>query len=349
MKSREVEINEIHPFANCKLKRRPYAEVLTSIIESYPQGFVLAVDGSWGTGKSTFMKMWRQDLTNSGFNTVMFNAWENDFISDPTIAVLGEIRKIFNDGNSQTLQNVIDKIAKVSSKAIPTMTKAILKIAGMGALADTADVVMKAALEEFDNEIKDYDNKKNSLIEIRRDLSQFLKECSGDKPLIFIVDELDRCRPDYAVEVLEKIKHFFAVEGIIFVLSIDKKQLCNSICGYYGSDKIDSDEYLRRFIDIEYKLPEPEYKDYLKYLFEIYRLGDYYKLPKRYNSYELRFNEEQYYSFMSEYCKAKGISLRQLEKIFAHTRIVTNIFNTGEYANPILVTYLITIKCINPL
>ena len=132
-------------------------------------------------------------------------------------------------------------------------------------------------------------------------------------------------------------------------MSIDKKQLCNSICGYYGSDKIDSDEYLRRFIDIEYKLPEPEYKDYLKYLFEIYRLGDYYKLPKRYNSYELRFNEEQYYSFMSEYCKAKGISLRQLEKIFAHTRIVTNIFNTGEYANPILVTYLITIKCINPL
>lgn len=71
---------------------------------------------------------------------------------------------------------------------------------------------------------------------------------------MFIIDELDRCRPRYAVEVLEQIKHLFSVPGIVFVLSIDKVQLGNAIRGFYGSDLIDADEYYKNQIytdDIE--------------------------------------------------------------------------------------------------
>lgn len=76
--------------------------------------------------------------------------------------------------------------------------------------------------------------------------------------MIFIIDELDRCNPYYAVKVLERIKHLFNIPNIVFVLSIDKEQLSNSIRGYYGSDLIKADEYLKRFIDIEYTLPDPD-------------------------------------------------------------------------------------------
>ena len=66
-----------------------------------------------------------------------------------------------------------------------------------------------------------------------------------------MIDELDRCNPHYSVLVLERIKHIFSVPGIVFILSVDKKQFGNAIRGYYGSDLIDANEYLRRFIDLD--------------------------------------------------------------------------------------------------
>jgi predicted KAP-like P-loop ATPase len=95
----------------------------------------------------------------------------------------------------------------------------------------------------FEEEISKYTDKKQSLSSFKKELKKFIdEECDG-KPLVFIIDELDRCKPDYAVNVLECIKHFFSVEGIVFVLSIDKEQLCNAVKGFYGSDSIDSSSY----------------------------------------------------------------------------------------------------------
>src|SRR5690606_36180541 len=115
-------------------------------------------------------------------------------------------------------------------------------------------------------EIDAYTKKKKTIIEFRKELEVFIKR-NTDKPLIFIIDELDRCRPDYAVEVLEQMKHFFAVPGIIFILSIDKNHLASSIKGYYGSENINTDEYLRRFIDLEYSISKPITEHYVDYLF----------------------------------------------------------------------------------
>jgi predicted KAP-like P-loop ATPase len=62
-----------------------------------------------------------------------------------------------------------------------------------------------------------------------------------------MVDELDRCRPDYAIRVLERIKHFFDISGIVFIIGMDRNQLCHSICGLYG-ERFNSSEYLKKFI-----------------------------------------------------------------------------------------------------
>jgi hypothetical protein len=88
--------------------------------------------------------------------------------------------------------------------------------------------------------------------------------CGNDdkKPLVIFIDELDRCRPNFAIEVLEKAKHLFNVDNIIFVLATDKTQLGHSIRAVYGQG-LDVNEYLRRFIDFDYLLPSPVRSDFI--------------------------------------------------------------------------------------
>lgn len=83
---------------------------------------------------------------------------------------------------------------------------------------------------------------------------------------------MDRCNPNYAVSVLERVKHLFDVPNIIFVLAINKTQLCNAIQGYFGSTTMDANEYLKRFIDIEYNLPMNNIDKYCEYLYDEYGL-----------------------------------------------------------------------------
>ena len=108
--------------------------------------------------------------------------------------------------------------------------------------------------------------RKKNIISFKNSLANFIEKSTEDKPVVFIIDELDRCRPNYAVEVLEQIKHLFSVPKIVFVLSIDKEQLGHAVRGVYGSEKLNADEYLRRFIDILYR------NQILKYLVNIYMI-----------------------------------------------------------------------------
>jgi tRNA A37 threonylcarbamoyladenosine biosynthesis protein TsaE len=75
IKHKEIDILAGNPFANCKLDRQQYAKVLTSIVDTYGDGFVLAINNKWGTGKTTFVKMWEQALKDNKYQTVYFNAW----------------------------------------------------------------------------------------------------------------------------------------------------------------------------------------------------------------------------------------------------------------------------------
>lgn len=80
MKHQDIHIEKKDPFANCKLDRGKYAHILSTVVNSDATGFVLAINGKWGTGKTTFVKMWKQLLENNGHKTIYFNAWENDLI-----------------------------------------------------------------------------------------------------------------------------------------------------------------------------------------------------------------------------------------------------------------------------
>lgn len=96
----------------------------------------------------------------------------------------------------------------------------------------------------------------------------------GKKPLIIMVDELDRCRPDFAIALLEDIKHLFSVDGVVFVLAVEKAQLANCITATYGLDTTGAHRYLGKFIDMTMELPPPDSKAFIKRLLLTYPLPD---------------------------------------------------------------------------
>jgi hypothetical protein len=333
IKHQDIQITEDNPFANCKLEREPYARVLTDIVNTYADGFVFAINNEWGAGKTTFVKMWQQQLKNEGFQTIYFNAWENDFDNNPLIAIMSELETLTNSKNKKVFKSVIEKGAVLIKNIVPAILKAVAdKYIDSKVISEAIENTSKASAEILEEEIKEYSSKKKTIIEFRKELENFIKQGENTKPLIFIVDELDRCRPNYSVEVLEQIKHFFSVSGIVFVLSIDKKHLGSAVKGYYGSEHIDSNEYLRRFIDLEYSIPIPQTKLFNEYLFEYYQLNDFFASFERSKIPEFRDDGQLLLKIADALFTKISITLRQQERIFALTRLILCSFKSNEYA-----------------
>lgn len=348
IRHKELEINEDDAFRNCKLERKQYADVLTNIVSSYSDGFVLAINNPWGTGKTTFVKMWQKQLNKEGFKTLYFNAWENDFDTDPLIAIISELKTLTHTVDD-SFKALLKCGAKISHKIIPLIAKAIAeKYIETKVFTDAIEKITEATTDIFKDEIVEYTEKKKGLIEFKHELQKFVGNNIDDKPLVFIIDELDRCKPNYAVEVLEKIKHFFNVPGIVFILSIDKIQLVNAVKGYYGSEEINGDEYLRRFIDIEYSLPEPENGLFCAYLYNYFNFDQFFRNPERLKYSELQGDGQSFLKFSTMIFALNSTTLRQQEKIFAHARVTISSFGANSYAFPYALLFLIYTRTFEP-
>ena len=332
------------PFENCKLDRKKYAISLNEIIDFYSNGFVMAVNNKWGTGKTTFIKMWKQLLMNEGFKTIYFNAWENDFQDDVIIALLAEIGNIKGTKSEVEYKSVLKKAKPLIGKAGLGLIKGLLKKIGADEMLQAIiDGTAEVTIDGIEKEIDNYTNRKKGIEGFREELEKLALSIGNDKPLIFIIDELDRCRPNYAVEVLEKIKHLYSVPGIVFILAIDKEQLSHAIKGVYGSDKIDAKNYLRRFIDIEYTIPDPSLKTFIDYLFSYYNFEEFFN-PERNRGGNFK-NEQQNFKDVYLSLFTNQIStLRVQEKKFAHIRLLLKTFKNNQYSLPEVFVLLIFLK-----
>lgn len=127
-------------------------------------------------------------------------------------------------------------------------------------------------------------------------------------------------------------------------MSIDKKQLGNSIRGYYGSDKIDADEYLRRFIDIEYTLPEPNVEDFCKYLYIYFRFDEFFGDNERIRQRAFENDKDMFLKLSIQLSSENHLSLRQIEKLFSYTRLALKSFNSRIFVYPDLLFLMIYLK-----
>ena len=226
----EIEDPE-KPFKDDKLGREEYAKILTSIVGSFTEGAVIALNGAWGTGKSTFLKMWSQHLKNEGFPVVYYNAWEDDICDEPLLSMLRGLKGLNNEEG-------LDEVFKIGVKVfLGTISGAFSAVTGVvGKVAQGAiEGGMKQLEESIYETLKEDDDRLKLMQSFKVGLTDYMTTvCDNGKPLIFMVDELDRCNPSFAVKVLERIKHLFEVPNIVFILSIDKQQLACSVKGFYG-------------------------------------------------------------------------------------------------------------------
>ncbi|MBN8865818.1 MAG: hypothetical protein J0H92_20765 [Sphingobacteriales bacterium] len=347
IKHKDLVIDKDDPFKNCMLDRKKYALALTEIVKQYSDGFVLAINNEWGTGKTTFVKMWQQQLKAFGFHTIYFNAWENDLNKDPLVAIISELKTLIDPTSTDGFQKLVEKGAALIKNVAPALLKAATKKYLGDVTGEVVENTAKTAVEFLEEEIKQFSVKKKSIVEFKTRLEAFVFALKGPKPLIFIVDELDRCQPFYAIEVLEKMKHFFSVPGIVFTLSIDKKHLASSVKGFYGSEQINTDEYLRRFIDLEYSIPPPENEIFCRYLFDYFSFNEFFKSADR-SVYDEFRNDSQTLLMMIELLFGKyKPTLRQQEKIIGRTRLIIKLFDHRQYVFAHLLFFLIFIKEIN--
>lgn len=324
----KIEATADSPFEKDLMNRNAPAYILRNIVDAFSDGCVVGLNGKWGTGKTTFLSMWEKYMENLEYPVIHFNVWESDYINDPLIGFIAEFKDFAkkNEGKVEEAKVVIEKLAKVTWATLPT----IISLLTEHYLGINPQDILEKGKEAYNNlvnkEIERYIEQKETVKSFQSALSKFAETISKGKPLIFVVDELDRCNPSFAVATLERIKHIFAVPNIVFVLSIDEEQLCNSIKGYFGNDNFDAQDYLKRFIDIPYFLPVSNPDDIVSATIKRFEFSKLFK-PQEVNAY---------LDTLQCFCKllyvGRDLSIRQLEKWLLYTRLVLSNKKNYEFS-----------------
>ena len=342
-----------HPFKDDKLGRQPYAEILTGVVETLTDGAVIALNGAWGTGKTTFLKMWSHHLKNEKFQVVYYNAWEDDISDEPLLSMVRGMKSL-QEGEK------LDKLFRVVAKVLVGALSGAFS-AATGMWGKVAKGAVKGGMKQFEESfyeaLKQDDDRTILIQSFKESLMDYMTTvCAEGKPLVFMVDELDRCNPDFAVKVLERIKHLFDVPNIVFVLSIDKKQLACSVKGFYGSNEIDADEYLRRFIDYDYYLPEPNAEQFCEFLYEYFDFNAFlrnaYRLNPDYfgkNSNKADEERNDFLAMAKALINRNHLNLRQVERIFSTARIGLCSMPLKSEISPELFLFLSYLKVCKPM
>lgn len=265
------------------LNRKTAAHQLERLIANTPGPYVIAMTSEWGSGKTFFLKSWEEDLRERKRPCVYFNAWETDHAGDPLLALTGCIteslkqQKFIDEGKLKTLAKTASSIVTRSPKLIAKIALGAANHCTGGALDDAKDILadsfeMGTALflenekkrKTFTSQLQEI---AQSVVEKIQKTSEAPVNNSPKFPLFVMIDELDRCRPAYVIELLESIKHLFNVPGVVFLLAIDGEQLFSALEHYYGlkaSKEHDArQDYLRKFIDIFWQLPRPDNFEFL--------------------------------------------------------------------------------------
>ncbi len=325
------------PFKGDLMNRGRCALVLRSIVETFGEECVVSLNGKWGTGKTTFLSMWEKYMEKLEYKVIHFNSWENEDAEDPLIALIAEFRKISGKDYAKW-ESVASNFGKVVLAMLPTVAG---KFAKHFIGVNLQDIVEKGADEAIDiinTRIDEYCKQKETIKNFQKALADYVEERCNNKPLIFVIDELDRCNPSFAVKTLERIKHIFEVKGIVFIVAIDEIQLCHSIRGFYGAEQFDAKDYLRRFFKVQYDLPNADSTALIQAIIDRF---EYDKVPKVHDNYKSCYADLPNL-FLLLY-SMREMSIRQLEQYSLYTRLALANCK-GLYVDPISIAFIVYVK-----
>lgn len=316
-----------------RLDRARYAEFLTNYLaaEGKQRNYVLNLNAEWGAGKTWFIKRWYMEL-KAHYPTVYIDAWQQDFSDDPLLTVISSIIEQLKEeaGSPQLSPYLSTKLASLLKATAPIVTKALFKkISGIN-IDEVQEVITADDAGKLVESLFQDTRKKTEAVQLlKHEIQQWVEAIIGKKkkqaPAFILIDELDRCRPSYAVEMLETIKHIFDIKGVVFVLATDTEQLQHAIKVIYG-DEFHAFKYLERFFTERYELPKPTLFNYILFLLK----GLY---ESSYISHvDDNFSFEQFSELLSLIIPIFELQLRDVQSLLQ--RLISTCHHTSDDRKP---------------
>lgn len=298
---------------------------------------VISIDAPWGMGKSTFLRMWINELDSYNQEgdsdhepffhphenmCTYYNAWENDYYDNALIPLLYTIcgcisiekgkTDAWKEGVLSKLQNLISAGAGLLTSVVCAHTTQNPELSALaGGLVNTAtDTLLhlfqkkdlKAISEHYEEEVKKRHEFYNALSELAETVGK----------LYVFIDELDRCKPLFAIQTLECIKHFFNIPNVVFVFATDIGQLSHSVAGVYGQG-INAGGYLSKFFDYQLHLPMPSIYDLVRCPFPPITVRN------------------QFLSLLNEVINSIGVTPREMPLILEQANAFWSFYNMTEF------------------
>ena len=335
-----LDITDDEGFERDIFQAKEAGERLANVVTDLDGHSVIVLDGDWGTGKTTFIKQWAGLLrTESGHPVVYLDAFRSDHLSDPFFAMLAQVLDHFDQRELKDLSATLAAAAKGVLRAIPAIAARRLLPMAIGGVVTFDDFEgLKTSLKDANSDptedwlserlqatrseaasIRQFKKVLGDVVEkATTDGSSPLKASAGSgeeapssegrkAPLIFIIDELDRCKPSFALSVLERMKHVFSANGVCFVLVTNLEELTAMVRHAYGLEH--PERYLEKFyhlrVDIESLLSISRIKRRDRYL---EHLADTMRAPAL-------FNDQRAQVMIRELGQIHDLHLRSLERL----------------------------------
>lgn len=285
-------------------------EQILVLLSEQKQGRVFALDGKWGYGKTYILEqlekklevLQNEETQDDRFYVFHYNCWQYDYYEEPVVAIVSAmLDKCGGKSEKEKAQKVIKEIAGQIVKN---------KI-GID-LVETHDNISKKEQFQFDEMF----GFKTTLDYTRKKICELAK----DKTVLLVVDELDRCMPEYAIKVLERLHHMFeGLDNVIVLLAIDSTQLEHSVKEIYG-EQVDTERYLRKFISFRVKLDTGKIQNQI--------LNNY-----GYYFYEFE-NLAECCPVVLKLIELSGIDIRNIDKLIEKLDMIHSLCNGKQKRQP---------------
>lgn len=299
------------------LSRKALAEEWTYALLSTKLNhhLVISVSGDWGTGKTYLAKNWHKYLEEQEYFTCYIDAHKKDYVEDPLLVFIEELNSNINQYYKENMgwwRKIACKIP-VSKKKVPKfLINSSTLIAGVevssviSAIRIITQLVQKFLSSKIKDKIKYHELYEKYISDFREALAKFT--CLFDKPVVIFIDELDRSNPKFVIKLIEQLKHIFEIPNLAFILTVNKKELSNTIKGIYGSE-MDGYAYYKKFTTHDFTLyPIEQINEILINEFIKYTTN-------KYNEYNL---SHDFIGMASSLSKRLNLSLRDIEQILDH-------------------------------
>lgn len=350
------------------LERAKYAQFMHNYLVrvSKDGGYVLNLNARWGTGKTYFLKRWQYSIKDR-HPVVYIDAWKQDYSDDPMLAVISSIISEF----SQMLPEGNQIVEKLGTKALrfvkavgPVVLKQVIKKytgvdfkeanessedEAVGDASESSAIFNGSIGEAVAHElINDHNEKLASIAYLKQEIKNLVdavithnralkSEFQG--PAFVFIDELDRCRPSYAVEMLEVIKHFFELDNVVFVVATDTEQLQHAVKAVYGQ-LFDAQLYLGRFFRRRFSLLELSRKQFIDST-----LNDIFDILPQWQKCSPSITDTNHISIMiTNVADNFELSLRDTLQLVDRFLAIMNNLSEGKTLNPYLLLYLMVLK-----